>query len=364
MRAPASSPRNHTEALRVLAWPARRKRAENPYTYLVQLHTAPHGIETHELTALRLLRPGWDIIHIHWPEVLLTKPSLILQVLVGSSLLALLFLQRLFTRARLVWTVHNAQAHEVHHPRWGSLYMGLFVRLVDGIILLTEASRSEIIDRYPMLKSLPYTVARLGHYRHLNTGEVDRSAARAALGIGDHNFAFLYFGQIRPYKNVPGLVSCFRQLEGDRYRLIIAGATIDEAVGAELVRASQDDTRIMLDLRFVPEERLIEYVVAADCVVLPFSQILNSGSALFALSFERPVLTIATPSFAEVAALVGKKWLRTYEGSLTKEILADAARRHAPAEAPDLTEFEWEIVGGNTAEFFHRLATRAGGPGV
>lgn len=363
MRASASSTRKHDEPLRVLAWPARRKRAENPYTYLVQLHTASHGVETHELTPLRMLRPGWDIIHIHWPEVLLTKPSFILQVLAGSSLLAMLFLQRLFTRARLVWTVHNAEAHEVHHARWGSLYMRLFVRLVDGIVLLTDASREEIIDRYPTLGTLPYTVARLGHYRHLDTGEVDRPAARTALGIGDRDFAFLYFGQIRPYKNVPGLVSCFRQLDGDHYRLIIAGSAMDAALAAELVRAVQDDTRITLDMRFVPEERLIEYVVAADCVVLPFSQVLNSGSALFALSFATPVLTIATPSFSELAELVGGNWLRTFEGDLTREILADAARRQAPAEVPDLTEFEWDTVGRNTANFFHRLATRTGGYG-
>jgi glycosyltransferase involved in cell wall biosynthesis len=356
--APVSQP--HRKPLKVLAWPASRKRAENPYTYLVQLNTAPYGVETYELTALQLLRPGWDIIHIHWPEMLLTKPGLLRQIVTGATLLLLLFLQRLFTRTRLVWTVHNAEAHEVHYPRWGRFYMKLFIRMVDGIIILTEASRTEVIARYPRLEAVPYILARQGHYRHLDKGRLDPSLARAAHGLADNDFVFLYFGQIRPYKNVPRLVSCFRQLQGDHFRLIVAGAPIDQHLSGEIATVAQADPRITLDMTFIPEERLVEYLWAADCVVLPFSQVLNSGSALLALSFERPVLTINTPTFSELGNLVGKGWISTYDGDLTANTLADAATAQAPSGSPDLSEFEWNSIGRSTAEFFHRLVTPSG----
>ena len=359
---PESAPlsRSPRRPLQVLAWPARRKRAENPYSYMVQLSTAPHGIQTHELTALRLVRRGWVIIHIHWPWMLLTKSSLLRQVLAGSILLSLLFLQRFLTRARLVWTVHNAQAHEIHYPRWGRLYMDMFVRLVDGIIILTEASRTEIIDRYPALQDLPHTVARQGHYRQLAGGKVDRSMARAAMGFEDSDFVFLFFGQIRPYKNVPWLVSCFRQLPGEHYRLIVAGAPIDDTLAHEITRRADPDPRITLDTTFIPEDRLTEYLQISDCVVLPFSRVLNSGSALLALSCERPVLTINTPTFSELGGLVGSGWIRTYEGELTADVLMHAATAHPPAREPDLSEFEWSAIGRTTAEFFHRLASPPG----
>ena len=41
---------------------------------------------------------------------------------------------------------------------------------------------------------------------------------------------------------------------------------------------------------FVPDGEVQHYLLAADAVVLPFKEILTSGSAMLALSFGRPVV--------------------------------------------------------------------------
>ena len=54
--------------------------------------------------------------------------------------------------------------------------------------------------------------------------------------------------------------------------------------------------------------------------MLPFSDIMHSGSAILALSFNKPVLVPARGSLPELQALVGTDWVRTYVGELTPEI--------------------------------------------
>ncbi|MDY7008651.1 MAG: hypothetical protein SWX82_33215 [Cyanobacteriota bacterium] len=54
-----------------------------------------------------------------------------------------------------------------------------------------------------------------------------------------------------------------------------------------------NDSRIKLKFGFVPDKKLQEYFRAANFVVLPFKDILNSGNALLALSFDCPVLVSA-----------------------------------------------------------------------
>ena len=53
------------------------------------------------------------------------------------------------------------------------------------------------------------------------------------------------------------------------------------------------DPRIVLRLERIPEEDLSRVLRAADAVVLPFRDILTSGSAILALSHGRPVVVPA-----------------------------------------------------------------------
>jgi hypothetical protein len=96
----------------------------------------------------------------------------------------------------------------------------------------------------------------------------------------------------------------------------------------------------------------------ADLMVLPFRDILNSGSSLLALSFNGPILVPAKGSLTELAQTVGPEWVRTYPESLTPEILADAivwAAKPRPSPAP-LESYSWERCGKETAEFLRAVA--------
>jgi glycosyltransferase involved in cell wall biosynthesis len=108
----------------------------------------------------------------------------------------------------------------------------------------------------------------------------------------------------------------------------------------------------------VPDSEIQVYLRAADLVVLPFSETLNSGSALLALSFDRPVLVPRQGALAELASEVGSEWVRTYNGPLTETLLASAledARRRPQGRCDALARLDWGPLAKRTLEAFERM---------
>jgi beta-1,4-mannosyltransferase len=89
-------------------------------------------------------------------------------------------------------------------------------------------------------------------------------------------------------------------------------------------------------------------------VVLPFRDITNSCTALLALSFDRPVLVPALGAMAELQALVGDEWVRTYDDELTPDLLAralDWAVRRPPG-VPRLDALDWPEIARRTLSVY------------
>jgi len=106
---------------------------------------------------------------------------------------------------------------------------------------------------------------------------------------------------------------------------------------------------------------------AADLVVLPYLDILNSGSAIWALSFGRPVLLPNRGAMPELAESVGSDWVRLFDGPLDEHQLADAlnwARRPRPEPLPALDSLDPERVVEAHLEAYGALAGARAEAGV
>jgi glycosyltransferase involved in cell wall biosynthesis len=97
---------------------------------------------------------------------------------------------------------------------------------------------------------------------------------------------------------------------------------------------------------------------AADLIVLPYDHILQSGTALLALSFDRPVLVPDRGAMSELQAEVGAEWVRTYEGDLTADTLAHAmdwAETAIRSERAPLDDREWPRLARQTEQLYRRV---------
>ncbi len=346
MPAPPDSP-----SLRVLAWPGRRARAKNPYTWLLCTHLEAIGVRVRDFTPARALRGGYDVLHVHWPDKALNARSLAGRVAGAAAALAMLDAARLHG-ARIVWTAHNARPHESRHPRLEAWYWSAVVRRVHGVIHPSVAGRQAVESRYPDLIARPGAVVPLGHYRGTYPDSVTREEARAALGVPERARVVTFLGLVRPYKNVPHLVRTVRALPAaaEDVVLLVAGAPLTPAMGCEVRAAAAGDPRVHLDLEHISDGAVQRYLRAADLVVLPFRDITNSSSALLALSFDRPVLVPARGAMGELQALAGADWVHTYDGELTPDILMRTIDRVAgrPAGSPHLEALAWPEIARQT----------------
>jgi beta-1,4-mannosyltransferase len=217
------------------------------------------------------------------------------------------------------------------------------------------------IERFPPLARLPLFVVPHGHYRQLYPNTMTRAEARFALGIDQNAPVLSFVGQIREYKNVPELITRFRELQDPALRLLVAGRSTSPRLDERLRAVAGGDPRVRLDLRLVPEDEIQVFLNAADLIVLPYRDVLNSGAALLALSFNRPVLAPEAGALPELKDRVGPAWLQMYRGDLTSEILVDALRwargTPRPPEAP-LQAYGWTEVTRATIAAYHCVLAR------
>ncbi len=350
------APKKTARPLRVLAWPATRKRLENPYSYLVQLHTAPNQVETSELSFRSLLKFQWDVIHVHWPDMALLRKGLLFQFVAGSVILLLLRLQQTIGGAKIVWTVHNVFPHEVLYPRWVRVYMNAFVSLVDGILSPSRVGLAAATVAYPRLKSVRAAITPHGHYRDEFLSTKSRDDARFDLGWSSEETIVLSFGLIRPYKNLPALATLISNSQRANLRLVIAGPCKDLTEQHELEAIASRDPRIRLHFGYISPEEVPLYFAACDLAVLPFKSILNSGSAVLALSLDRMILAPHIGAIPELQEMIGNEWVKTYHGELTLPILENTLNCIPIHGRPNLDDLAWPKIGKDTAEFFHSIA--------
>ncbi len=340
--------------MRVLAWPARANQNLNPYNALLYAALEQTGVRVLEWTGNLADLEQVDVLHVHWPESPLNLPD-------PSGINLVLEAVRLARaqNVRVVWTAHNLQAHAGIHAKLEQEFWDKFCASLDGVIALSEHSRAALLEKHSSLEHIPITVIPHGHYRDAYPNTIPRDQARTSLGLPLEIPVLTFVGQLRAYKGIPELLEAFGKLEGDA-RLLIAGKPVPPADTPHLEMLAARDHRVHLELGFVPDDRLQLFLNAADLIVLPYRQILNSGSTLLALSFNAPVLAPAIGSLPELAQTIGGDWLQLFSGDLEASDLRNAleASQTMRDRVAPLEGFDWTQIAEKTKRFYLELTNR------
>ncbi len=344
--------------LRVLAWPAGYADPdESPYNTQLYSHLAGLGVETDEWSPARLRSGSYQILHLHWPDLELHEVSTVRAIWRVSKLVTYLLIARA-RGMRIVWTAHNLRSHDRWHPILEEVMWWCLTRLVHAHISLTAAAQTAAYRRFPVLRRVPGFVVAHGHFRDFYPGSVTHEEARRKLAVPEGSLLLVFFGLVRAYKNVDSLVRAFRALRDDRLLLLVAGRPEPASIGDELTSSAAGDPRIRLRLEYIPTAEVSVVLMAADLVVLPYRDILNSGTAILALGFGRPVLAPALGSLPDLQAQVGSAYLRTYRGPLTADNLAQAISSLDPGAQPappDLSSLSWPAIAEQTLRVYRAV---------
>jgi glycosyltransferase involved in cell wall biosynthesis len=230
---------------------------------------------------------GYEIVHIHWTYTLSTTHRSQRALAFRYYRFLLWFIVKL--GFKLVWTAHNILPHEAVFND-DHLAREYLLNKSDLVIFHDEGA----VDRLRILglSARRFVVIPHGNYVGSYKNTTSREDSREFLGISESAFVYLHIGFLRTYKGTDELINAFGMLPRDwNVVLVIAGQCFDSALRERIGRAvEQSDSTIVFRVGFVPDDDLQHYFAAADAVVLPFRSVSTSGSAILALSFERPII--------------------------------------------------------------------------
>jgi glycosyltransferase involved in cell wall biosynthesis len=190
---------------------------------------------------------------------------------------------------KLVWTVHNKYHHEGYYNSI-ERYLNIAVaNLVDNISVKCGSAKKIVIDIYRVKDPSKIVVIPDGNYIDAYPNSATASESRERLNI-DGEQVYLFFGHIRPYKGVERHIDMFKKVEDNNISLWIVGKPNEDAIRRQIKKKAADDERIYTSLELIPEEKVQYYMNAADVLVLPYQDILNSGSVYLGMSFGLPLV--------------------------------------------------------------------------
>ena len=310
-------------------------------------------VEVDDWSFSRALFRRADIWHLHHPDTVVF-PRSGLQSSAETVLMRGLLSWARWRGTRIVWTVHDLDSSDDLHPRLERWFWRYFLPRVDACVFLSEAGREFAEARFPMLAGLPSFVSEHGDFRPAYPNGMSRAEVRLALGLPEAVPVLLNFGLVRPYKDVPILIDAVRDLGAREAVLVVAGRARDATVEREVRSRAGAASNVRLHLHWVAFEDAQRYFKACDLVVLPYRRILNSGTVMLSLAFERPVLVPDRGTTGGLRERFGAEWIRLYDGDLDADELraAIAWARGERCEAPDLSGLDWTTLAGETHEIY------------
>ena len=304
-----------------------------------------------------------DIIHLHWlHEYFHSESKLVFYVRAALFLIQVAVLRIL--GVRVVWTVHNLFAHDFPFPDSEARLKNVFVRvLCDAVIVHCEMAIDEVIETYGLRENAREKMHVVPHGHSIDNYPMDESkqGARESLGIPVENTVLLYFGMIRPYKNVDTLIETFGAVSGPGTHLIVAGNPHSKPLNTEIKRLIRSTDQVTGKLTYIPDKDVGTYMHASDAVVLPFRDILTSGSAVLAMSYGR---AFVAPELGCLPALVGSDGGAVLYDPDRSDGLAEALRVAESADLDAMGErnreriaaFDWGTIGERTASVYRSVS--------
>ncbi len=281
----------------------------NPYQRLLAdaLEKTGHTIIPHKprppLSLIKyILKNGKpDIIHLHWMHPFLIRKSLT-GTMIASGLFIIEMIILKMMGVKIVRTIHNIISHKKLHSGVETAAHRILLILYDRVIHLSRASLTIMKDMYPLSGKMmnKQHITPHGNYIHYYQNVIGKADARNVLGIDSQAIVLLCFGTIKAYKGVETLMMALQEIPDQNISILIAGLPEDKNAETQIAHYSANDKRIKTFLHFIPDDEIQVFMNAADTVVLPYSDILNSGVAVLAMSFGKAVIAPDVGSIPEV----------------------------------------------------------------
>ncbi|MBI3620102.1 glycosyltransferase [Candidatus Roizmanbacteria bacterium] len=200
---------------------------------------------------------------------------------------------------RIVYTMHDVlpfPEKEIITP-----YLTYFYNLADAAIVGNDKERQNLADYFHFQNDT--AVATHGIYDLFNSHRLSQTTALQILQIPPDKNRLLFFGALRDNKGLADLLKALKILiqQNDNFHLTVA-VSIKEASDFDQYQALIDRFGLRNSVKifikdYIHSKDIETQFQAADLVVLPYTDVSQSGILNLAFAFEKPM--IITDVFAE-----------------------------------------------------------------
>ncbi len=195
---------------------------------------------------------------------------------------------------KVILTVHNVTSHE--QKKLSNYILRFLYKYSDKIIVHSFFSKSRLESKFHISKHMIIKINH-GNYGFLLDQSTNMYRPPKKL------FTILFFGYIRKYKGLRVLLEALSlpRINDLNFQLVIAGKPVEPFKPYdEMIEQLDIKCKIIKRLEYLPFENVKSLFYDASVVVLPYTDIDQSGVLHMAYAFSRPVIASSVGGFPEV----------------------------------------------------------------
>jgi glycosyltransferase involved in cell wall biosynthesis len=291
--------------------------------------------------ALFLKTKQYDLIWVQWPSDVYASRFYSWCHLLGMP---------------VAHTVHNILPHEAR-PEDEARYRALY-RKADVLVVHSHAADSELRHLFSHAAG-KIVISRIGAYTMFRRDAAARHRMRAKLNVTDGQALLLFFGGIRPYKNIDAVLTALCSPVLHDAVLVVAGREtgyLERASADPLAhtRARADELGVLDRLRFLPGRldltQTADLFEASDIMALPYVKSYGSAALLLGMTFGKHIVATRTGGMDEyLAGYQPHTLLSGFEAADVTEGIARAMASLPAAtveQASALPHLAWSTIAG------------------
>ncbi len=208
---------------------------------------------------------------------------------------------------RIVLTAHNVNAakRDGHDNALNRVTLRIQYGLAHHLFVHTPKMKTELTQEFGV-PDRKVCIIPFGMNDTTPVTKLSGVEARQILGLHSHQQVALFFGQIAPYKGLEHLLAALPEVirQHPDFRLIIAGKVKEgcRTYWGSLQRQMDNPAirnQVVPRIEHIPDDQVEVYFKAADCLVLPYVNIFQSGVPFLGYSFGLPVVATDVGSLRE-----------------------------------------------------------------
>ena len=269
---------------------------------------------------------------------------------------------------KIIFTAHNINKAKRDNKDniLNRLALKIHYKLVHSIIVHTDLMKKELITDFKIrdekIHVIPHGIIKTDYVTDLNKEE-----ARKKLMIKKDKKVLLFFGNIDFYKGLDILLKAFEKFNPDEYTLIIAGSVrnnFKESFYKE-IKPFLNKENIISKIEFIPDEDMEIYFKAADCLVLPYKNISQTGLIFLSYQFGLPIIASNVGNFKNDVqeGTTGYICLENNPYQLWKTIelyFNSDLYKNLPCKMKEISEwandkYSWDKIGITTFELYKKI---------